>query len=426
MIAIQVPGDKSISHRALMLAPLADGTSRLSGLAQGADVAATATAMRALGVEEAIQTGPEFLEVTGPVELRDPDAPIDCQNSGTTARLLLGLTAGARVTATFDGDASLRRRPMARVLDPLRSAGAEVRELGDPGRLPVRVAGGALRAIEHRSPVASAQVKSALLFAGLSAGVPVTVYEPGPSRDHTERLLTAMGMSVETESLSDGFRVGLAVSDRPPHPLDLQVPGDFSSAAFWIALAVLGGAGNGVRIEGVGLNPRRTGLLRVLEAMGAAIDVRGRGETAGEPVGDIVARPSSLTGVAVPADWLPTLVDEIPVLACIASRAAGTTEIRGAAELRVKESDRLAALHANLATLGVTCRELADGLSIEGTAGGLAGTINSHADHRIAMSFGVLGALTGSSIRVDNRTSVEVSYPGFWDELQRIERRREA
>jgi 3-phosphoshikimate 1-carboxyvinyltransferase len=421
LITVRVPGDKSISHRVLMLAPLADGSSRISGLAAGADLEATAAAMRALGVAAArLPAGGGPLELSGPVSLRSPDSVIDCGNSGTTARLILGLIAGHPVRARLDGDASLRRRPMARVTDPLRAAGAALQELGEPGHLPIEVMGRALRPIEHESPVASAQVKGALLLAGLAAGVPVSVVEPGPSRDHTERLLRAMGVEVETRSNGDAYRVRLEPPAAPLRPLQLAVPGDFSSAAYWLGLALLGGAGPGLRIEGVGLNPRRTGLLRVLAAMGAGIEPQVTSEVAAEPLGTLEVRPGCLRGVEVPPECVPTMLDEIPILACLAARADGVTVIRGAAELRVKESDRLRALHRNLSALGVSCRELEDGLEVEGSDAPLRGRVSTEGDHRIAMSFAVLGALAGNAIELDDPGCVGVSYPGFWTELKRI------
>jgi 3-phosphoshikimate 1-carboxyvinyltransferase len=268
--------------------------------------------------------------------------------------------------------------------------------------------------------VASAQVKSALLLAGLASRVPVTVIEPGASRDHTERMLRAMGADVQTEPWQRGMRVRLDVPSGPLKPIDMVVPGDFSSAAFWLGLAVLGGCGDEVRVEGVGLNRGRTGFLRALEAMGASFDVVETGDEAGEPVGDVVARPSALRGIEVAPEWIPSLIDEIPILACLASRAVGRTAIRGARELRVKESDRIAALHANLVALGVSSRELPDGLEIEGDVRPLSGVVAARGDHRIAMAFGVLGAVPGNSIEVDDKACAQVSYRGFWDELRRI------
>ncbi len=421
VITHSVPGDKSISHRVLMLAPLADGTSRIDGLVASQDVRATAAAMRSLGVTGVqVDQGGRPLEIAGPIPFGSPAVPIDCGNSGTTARLLLGLIAGHEMTAMLDGDASLRRRPKDRVVGPLRAAGAEVRELGDPGRLPLEITGGDLRAIGHESPIASAQVKSALLFAGLAARVPVRVVEPAPSRDHSERLLRAMGVTVEVEPTETGQRISVERYPDALRPLELSVPGDFSSASYLIALALLGGAGGGIRLEGVGLNPGRTGFLRALEAMGASIEVVNRAEQAGEPLGDLIAEPSALHGVEIPKDWIPALVDEVPILACVAARTAGVTRVSGAHELRFKESDRLAALSRNLSALGVSVEELADGLVIEGTEAQLVGRVVTEGDHRIAMAFGILGALPGVEIDIDEPACVDVSYPGFWEDLARI------
>ena len=405
-----------------MLAPLAEGTSRIDGLAPGADVAATAAALGALGAgSPPASVGHDSIEISGPVGLTSHGGTIDCGNSGTTARLLTGLIAGHPIAARLDGDESLRRRPMARVVEPLRAAGAEIDELGAAGHLPLEIRGGALAPIEHRLEVASAQVKSALLLAGLSAGVPVVVIEPGRSRDHTERLLRAMGVGVESEPVGRGQRVRLEPPPGPLRPISLTVPGDISSAAFFIALAVLGGAGEGLRIAGVGLNPGRTGFLRALELMGTTVEAKATGEQAGEPVGEIVASASEVRGARIPEGWVPTLLDEIPILACVAARAAGVTVISGAAELRVKESDRIAALSQNLAAIGVSCRETPDGLVIEGSDRPLAGRIACAGDHRIAMAFGVLGALPGNEIEMDDTACIAVSYPEFWAQLAEIE-----
>jgi 3-phosphoshikimate 1-carboxyvinyltransferase len=416
---ISVPGDKSISHRALMLAPLAHGTSRITGCAPGADVASTAEAMKSLGVEIR-EVGDSGLEIDGPVRLVSPAAPIDCGNSGTTARLLTGLIAGQPITATLDGDESLRRRPMGRVVEPLRAAGAAIEERGEPGRLPLAVSGGGLRAIRYELPVAGAQLKSALLFAGLGGSVPVAVFEPGHSRDHTERMLLAMGAPLKMEEVGNGRRLRLDLPERPLRPLSLHVPGDFSSAAFWIALAVLGGCGSGARLTGVGLNPGRTGFLRVLKAMGARIHTTSAGESAGEPVGDIEAGPLEVKGLKLPAEWMPELLDEIPIIACIASRAVGITVIRGASELRLKESDRIATLCSNMSALGVKCVELDDGMEIVGSGAPRSGRVRTEGDHRIAMAFAILGTLPGNDIEIDDRACVDVSYPGFWERLAEI------
>lgn len=418
MIEVRVPGDKSISHRALMLAALASGTSRITGLATGADVRSTAGAMRLLGVGVPDLGTSPTVEIAGVPRLRPAPAVIDCGNSGTAARLLIGLLSGEGQRATIDGDASLRGRPMDRVVAPLAAAGGRFEELGEPGRLPVRLAGGRLSAIDHRSPVASAQVKSALLLAGLGAGVEVRVSEPSLSRDHTERMLRAMGAEVESERGPDGEWVRL-VPPRRLDPLLLDVPGDISSAAFWLGLAVLGGTGEPIRIVGVGLNPSRTGILDVLRAMGGSLEVRVTGQVAGEPVGSVSVESSELSGIDVPPEWIPRLLDEIPLIACLAAGAAGTTRIRGAGELRVKESDRLRSIAANLGALGVTCRERADGLEIVGQRRRLSGRVATGGDHRIAMAFAVLGG-SGHRVELDDRDCVGVSYPGFWDELARL------
>lgn len=376
--------------------------------------------MRVLGVESArVPAEGEWLELSGPARFVSPKSTIDCGNSGTSARMLIGLLAGLGVNARLDGDASLRRRPMARVLEPLRAAGAEIRELGEPGRLPLEIAAARIRAIEHESEVASAQVKSAMLLAGLTAGVPVTLVEPGPSRDHTERMLRAMNVDVETESVGAGRRVSLRPRVSAPRPFELDVPGDISSAAFFVALAALAGAA-ALRIEEVGLNPGRIGFLRAIEAMGADVGYGVTREATGEPVGWIVARPSQLEGSHLPPEWMPTLLDEVPVLACLAARARGTTVIRGAEELRVKESDRIATLCRNLGALGVEVEELADGLAIKGTEAPLRGRVETEGDHRIAMAFGVLSALPENDIEIDDRACAEISYPSFWSDLTRI------
>ena len=422
-ISVRVPGAKSISHRALMLAPLARGVSRIRGLSSGVDVLSTARALRALGAGVDLGDRPENeLIISGPCDLASPAETINCGNSGTTARLLLGLIAGRAVSATLTGDASLRSRPMGRVIEPLRAAGATVREWGaGPGLLPLEIVGSGVTPIEHSSPLASAQVKSALLLAGLGSGVAVTVTEPGPSRDHTERMLQAMGARVDSMRDGSAYRVIFQPGSEELTPLDLSIPGDISAAAFWACLAVMGGAGPGLRIESVGLNPRRTGFLRVLEEMGARIRTELKEGSHAEPLGDLEVEPAELEGIELPPEWLPTLIDEIPVLACVAARARGTFTLRGAAELRVKESDRINVLCRNLAAVGVTVTELADGMIIEGSDARLVGQIEVKGDHRIAMAFGVLDALPGNDIVIDNQSSVSVSYPGFWEQLHAIQ-----
>ena len=422
---VRPPGDKSISHRVLMLAPLAEGTTRVRGLLDAADVRATARAVEALGAPvPADWSGEASLE--GPARFREPPGTIDCGNSGTTARILCGLVAGLGRAAVLDGDASLRARPMDRVVYPLQALGAEIAYRGEEGRLPVELssrATGSLRPLVHTPRVASAQVKSSLLLAGLAGGVRVEVREPGRSRDHTERLLEAMGAPLAWGPEGEGARASL---ESPPdgeerhrlEPLEMRVPGDASSAAFLAAAALLGGGP--VRIEGVGLNPTRAAWIEVVRRMGGRLAVEERGREAGEPVGDLVVEPSGLRGFEIGPGEVPRLLDEVPVLAVLAARAGGTSTLRGAEELRVKESDRLALLAENLDRLGVACREREDGLEIEGGDGPLSGRVRTGGDHRMAMAFGVLAA-AGHGVEVDDPGCVAVSYPGFWDDLERLE-----
>ena len=420
-----MPGDKSISHRALLVASLAKGESRLRGLLSGADPRSTAEVLRALGVAvpSLPSDGRELRMIgVGVKGLRSPAEVLDCGNSGTTARLLLGVLAGQDVTATLTGDESLRRRPMARVTRPLSRMGAHFDFLETEGALPIQVKGRALGPLTYDLPVASAQVKSALLLAGLTGGVSVQLTEPGHSRDHTERMLTLAGCSVTSRPVAGANEVQLLDPPEALEPLDLAVPGDFSSAAFFLALGILGGGGDVLTLRHVGLNPTRTGLLAVLKRMGADYEIRLSATMRAEPVGDIVVRPSSLVGTDIEATEIPALIDEIPVLAVIASRARGTTRLTGAGELRLKESDRLGVLASNLRGLGVNVEELNDDLVIDGREEPLRGRADAHMDHRIAMAFGVLGALPGCAIDVAGGDSVDVSFPRFWEELGRMSR----
>jgi 3-phosphoshikimate 1-carboxyvinyltransferase len=417
---LQVPGDKSITHRALILAALARGTSILTGLLPAEDAQTTARLLRSLGIAiPPIPADGSSITVTGHglAGLSAPEEVLDCGNSGTTARLLLGVLAGAGVEATLTGDASLRARPMRRVTEPLSAMGARFEELGEPDRLPIRIAGGELDEIDYNSPHSSAQVKSALLLAGLTSGVQVRVREPILSRDHTERMIRAMGVDLVT-SHRPGEVASVVLN--PPEflePLRLTVPGDFSSAAFFLALGLLAPRGQ-VRIRGVGVNPTRAGLLDILRRMGGLVEEYGPCEICDEPVADLVASPARLIGTEVSAEEIPAMIDEIPVLAILAARAEGETTITGAEELRVKESDRIAALAENLRAIGVEVRELPDGLVVQGTDAPLAGKVKCFDDHRIAMAFGVLAALPGNEIEIDDPGIAGVSYPRFWDELR--------
>jgi len=409
---IRVPGDKSISHRALIFAALADGESRICDILPSADVHSTARVLAALGVSVPPLSADFTVVGRGPHAFTAPSANLDCGNSGTTARLVAGIAAALPFTSRFVGDASLSRRPMRRIAKPLREMGATVDVARNDG-LPMTITGGPLHAIAWRSETASAQVKSAILLAGVAAGVEVTVHEPARSRDHTERLLTALGATVAV--------TGATVRLTPPArlaPLRLRVPGDPSSAAFLTALAVLASHG-ALTLPDVCLNPTRTGFYAALARMGANVTLDQRESQGGEPVGAIVARASSLTGIDLGRDDVPSMIDELPLVACLAARAAGTTTIRGAEELRVKESDRIATVVANLRAIGVNADELPDGMCIEGSDRPLRGSINTHGDHRIAMAFGVLRALPNSDIAIDDTACVSVSYPEFWNDVAR-------
>ncbi len=423
VIEVRVPGDKSISQRALLLATLAEGESRLRGLLPSADPRSTAAALRAAGarIPELPNDGSEIrVQGRGLRGLRTPSAPLDLGNSGTGTRLLLGVLAGQPLSAVVDGDASLRSRPMARVTNPLAQMGARFSWLGDEGRLPVRVDGGALAAFDYDLPVASAQVKSALLLAGLVGGVPVGLTEPGASRDHTERMLRGCGASVITHVRGPGRRIELR--DPPPslRPLDVDVPGDLSSAAFVLLACALGVTPGAVAIEGVGLNPTRDGIVDLFRRMGLRVEVVPGPDAAGEPVGRIEVGREALRAISVSEADVPTAIDELPALAVAAVRAEGVTRIRGARELRVKETDRIRALVVNLRAVGVEVAEHDDGLDVTGTTAALRGAVDAFDDHRIAMAFGVLAAAPGNTIEVSGKESVEVSFPGFWSLLERL------
>ncbi|HVT38690.1 MAG TPA: 3-phosphoshikimate 1-carboxyvinyltransferase [Gemmatimonadaceae bacterium] len=411
---LRVPGDKSISHRALMLSVLAEGTSRVRGLLRSADVESTARVLRGLGATIPDSNGSEITVAgLGRGGLRAPASSLDCGNSGTSARLLSGILAASPFVARLVGDPSLSERPMHRVARPLRAMGARVDFEREDG-LPMTIHGGALRGLTWFSETASAQVKSAILLAGLIADVPVEVHEPAPTRDHTERMLRGRGVDVRTEgntvTLVPGGRLDAA---------DIEVPGDPSSAAFFAALAALAQGGS-LGLEQVCTNPSRIGSFRVLARMGARVSYDDVTEQAGEPVARIVVAPGRLEGTAIGADEVPSLIDELPVLACIAARASGETRVTGAAELRVKESDRIAVIVSNLRRVGADAHELPDGFVVRGSDRPYRGSVNAQGDHRIAMAFGVLGALDGNVITVDDRECVNVSYPGFWSDIDRV------
>ena len=413
---VRPPGDKSVSHRVLMLAALAGGTSELTGLLAGDDVKSTARVLRQLGVD--ISPIRDATVTVRGARLSEPAARLHCGNSGTTARLVLGILAGQRFEARLTGDASLRRRPMRRVTEPLRTMGAQIKEEGGDS-LPLTIRGGRLHAFSYTTPVASAQIKSALLFAGLTGRVPVTIREPYLSRDHTERLLLHLGLDLR---LHDGAIALRPSAGRVP-PFRLAVPGDASSAAFLVAAAVLREGGELV-VENVGVNPTRTGFLVVLERMGARVERLNLRDAGGEPVADLVVRPARLSGTEVAAAEVPTLVDEVPILAVLASRAAGggETVFREVGELRVKESNRLELIAANLRAVGVAAEARGNDLFVRGSDRPARGRVETAGDHRLAMAFAVLGTTPGAAVRLSERASVAISYPGFFRDLKRIGR----
>ncbi|HUB92234.1 MAG TPA: 3-phosphoshikimate 1-carboxyvinyltransferase [Dyella sp.] len=403
-----VPGDKSVSHRSMMLSAIAEGTSHIRGFLEGEDTRATAAVLAQLGVRiEAPSSGERVVHGVGLHGLRAADKPLDCGNAGTGMRLLAGLLAGQAFDSTLIGDESLSKRPMRRVTEPLAKMGARIDT--NEGLPPLHVQGGRkLHGIRYELPVASAQVKSALLLAGLYAEGSTEVIEPHPTRDYTERMLQAFGWPIEFSPgharLEGGHRL---------RATDVVVPADFSSAAFFlVAASIL--PGSVLRLPAVGLNPRRTGLLDALRLMGADIRIEHQGESGGEAVGDLVVRHAPLHGIELPEALVPDMIDEFPSLFVAAALAKGRTVVRGAAELRVKESDRIATMAAGLRALGVRIEETPDGAIIDG--GVIAGgTVESHGDHRIAMSFAVAGLVARGGVTIRDCANVATSFPGFME-----------
>jgi 3-phosphoshikimate 1-carboxyvinyltransferase len=417
--AVSVPGDKSISHRALMIAAMALGRSRIEGLSKGADVAATAAALRAMGV--GIERDGEGWSVdgVGAGALRQPAGALDMGNSGTSARLLMGLAASHKITATFTGDSSLSRRPMGRVAGPLARLGADI-AAGPGGRLPLTVRGLCPAVpLVHRLAVPSAQVKSALLLAALNTPGTTRVIEPVATRDHSERMLKAFGADISVEGETISLR-----GEAELKPRTVRVPGDPSAAAF-LAVAALVVPGSEVRIEGIGLNPGRAGLFQVLAEMGADLSFSNRREEGGEPVADLLVRHCALSGVDVPPELAPAMIDEFPILFVAAAFARGVTRTRGLGELRIKESDRLAAMAEGLRAIGAAVEESEDGLTVPGSGGEpLAGgaTIDPRLDHRIAMSFAVAGLHGRRPLIVADMSPADTSFPGFARLLESLSR----
>ena len=415
---VRVPGDKSISHRALMLCALAVGESRISGLLEGEDVLATAAAMRAMGAQiERVGEGQWIVRGVGVGGLLQPAQALDMGNSGTSTRLLMGLVASHPITASFTGDASLSGRPMGRVIEPLSLMGADF-SASPGGRLPLMLRGMSPAVpIEYRLPVASAQVKSAILLAALNTPGITTVIEPVPTRDHSERMLAGFGAELTVETDSEGVRTIRIRGEAELQPQTIEVPGDPSSAAFFMVAGLIV-PGSDITIENVGMNATRAGLYDVLRAMGGQIEALNQREVGGEPVADLHVRHSALTGIDVDPAIAPSMIDEFPVLFVAAAMAKGTTRTSGLDELRVKESDRLAAMAAALTAAGVRVTETEDGLTIEGSGGEpLRGSPNArtktHLDHRIAMSMAVAGLVSKGGVEVDDTSPIATSFPAF-------------
>jgi 3-phosphoshikimate 1-carboxyvinyltransferase len=415
---IRVPGDKSISHRSIMLGALAVGETRVSGLLEGEDVLATAAAMRAMGASvERVGEGQWSVHGVGVGALLQPQAPLDMGNSGTSTRLLMGLVASHAIETRFFGDASLSGRPMGRVIDPLSQMGAAF-EASEGGRLPLTVRGAnpAVQ-IEYRLPVASAQVKSAILLAGLNTPGITTVIEPVPTRDHSERMLRGFGADLTVEVDSSGTRTIRIRGEAELKPQVIEVPGDPSSAAFFIVAALIV-PGSELTIENVGLNPTRAGLIEVLRQMGGSIEELNPREVGGEPVADLLVKHSVLKGITVDPAVVPSMVDEFPVLFVAAALAQGTTVTTGLDELRVKESDRITVMAEALSVAGARLTETEDGLTIHGMGGDpLRGSANSrvktHLDHRIAMAMAVAGLASREGVEVDDTRPIATSFPVF-------------
>ncbi len=413
---LRVPGDKSISHRALMLNAIAEGEATISNLGPGADCVSTLRCLRALGCEIQQLGKPGVVRVVGGGlrGLREPKGVLDAGNSGTAMRLLAGLLAGQPFLSIITGDESLCSRPMKRVIDPLRKMGAQLWARNGDTLPPMAVRGGQLVGIDYALPVASAQLKSALLLAGLYAAGPTTIREPQPSRDHTERMLLSQGARVTAKDGVITLSPGAALKAQ-----SLEVPGDISSAAFWLVAAAIHPDAE-ITIRDVGVNPGRTGILEVLEAMGAELEVIPRGERCGEPVADLVARSSRLRATQVGGALVPRVIDEIPVLAVAAAFAEGETRFSDAAELRVKETDRLRAVSMELARLGVDLEELPDGLIVRGGHSLRGSLCLSYGDHRMAMATAVAGLVAEGETAIRDAEAAEVSYPSFWDDLDRV------
>ncbi|MGI6474241.1 MAG: 3-phosphoshikimate 1-carboxyvinyltransferase [Thermoactinomyces vulgaris] len=415
-LTCKVPGDKSISHRSIMLGALAEGVTEVEGFLPGKDCLGTLQCFEQMGVEiERLSPTSVRIHGRGIHGLKEPVAPLDVGNSGTTIRLMLGILAGAPFFSTVIGDDSISRRPMDRVVQPLRKMGARIEGRENGRYTPLAVKGGRLQGITYHSPVASAQVKSCLLLAGLSAEGVTTVAEPSLSRDHTERMLPAFGAALTAKDHVVSIEGGQSLRGTK-----VRVPGDISSAAFLLAAALMV-PGSQVTVEDVGLNPTRTGILDAFKQMGAMVEVEETGSWCNEPVGRVTVRTGELHGVTIGGEMIPRLIDEIPVLAVVATQAKGTTVIKDAKELKVKESNRIATTVNELKKLGANIKETEDGMVIEGPVTLHGGTTTSHGDHRIGMSMAVAGLGAKETVKVLDVESIDVSFPGFFRYIQKMQ-----
>ena len=411
---ITVPGDKSISHRSVMLGALAKGTTCVRGFLESADCLSTIGCFKAMGIPVEQKNGELLIHGKGLHGLSAPKSVLDCGNSGTTTRLISGILAAQPFSSEVTGDASIRKRPMGRIITPLTEMGASIKSRFDNGCAPLLIEGRPLHGIRYQSPVASAQVKSAVLLAGLYADSPTCVAEPELSRDHTERMLRDFGASVASE--------GVCATLTPPdelHAQEIAVPGDISSAAYFLAAAALI-PGSELLLRNVGVNPTRDGILRVLREMGADLSLENVSSGSGEPSADILVRGAALHGVTIGGALIPTLIDELPVIAAAACFAEGTTVIRDAAELKVKESNRIAAMAATLSAMGADITETEDGMVIRGGRPLHAASVKSFGDHRVAMSLTVAGLACGEIPSIEGRECVAISYPGFYGDMERL------
>ncbi len=413
---IRIPGDKSISHRSVMLGALGNGDSRIQGFLPGGDPMATVSVMRGLGIEIE-QTSPTELLIHGKglQGLSEPTDVLNCVNSGTTARLVAGILSGQQFFSVLTGSRQLRKRPMRRITNPLREMGARIDGREDGKFLPLSIRGGKLKSIDYRQPIASAQVKSAILLAGLFASGETIVRQPGPSRDHTERMLLAMGVDVKTA----GLVVKITPPDKPLLPLEMRIPGDVSSAAFPLVAALLV-PGSEISIENVGMNPTRIGLLDVLEDMGASLQRSEERLSGGEPTADLFVKHSEMKAGTISGDTVVRMIDEFPILAVAATQAVGDTEVRDARELRVKETDRIATVSKELRKMGAEIEEYPDGFMVHGPTVLHGATVDSHGDHRLAMALTVAGLIAEGETTVLGAECASDSFPGFFDVMRSL------